>query len=205
MCNLYNQTTAVEAMRHLFDGLKVADSAGNLAPGKVYPDQLAPIIRHGGDGLELARARWGMPNKEGRQSASGRDQPLTNIRHPSADHWQRWMSPEHRCLVPLDRFAEPIPGGNQWFAASDSDTIMFFAGIEVRGWRSIRKVKDGETTDDLFGFLTTSPNAEVKPVHPKAMPVILTTPDEWQAWLNLPWDQAKALQRPLADGALKLV
>lgn len=41
MCNLYNQTTAVEAMRHLFDGLKVAESAGTLARGKVYPDQLA--------------------------------------------------------------------------------------------------------------------------------------------------------------------
>ena len=29
---------------------------------------------------------------------------------------------------------------------------MFFAGIEVRGWTSLRKVKDGERTDDLFAL-----------------------------------------------------
>ena len=27
----------------------------------------------------------------------------------------------------------------------------------------------------VYGFLTTSPNAVVAPIHPKAMPVILTT------------------------------
>ena len=37
------------------------------------------------------------------------------------------------------------------------------------------KVKEGETTNDLFAFLTTEPNAEVGAIHPKAMPVILTT------------------------------
>ena len=31
----------------------------------------------------------------------------------------------------------------------------------------------------VYGFLTTSPNAVVEPIHPKAMPVILTTvPDD---------------------------
>ncbi len=39
----------------------------------------------------------------------------------------------------------------------------------------MRKVKEGETTNDLFAFLTTEPNAEVGAIHPKAMPVILTT------------------------------
>ena len=79
-----------------------------------------------------------------------------------------------------------------------------FAGIEVRGWTSIRKVRDGETTDDLFGFLTCPPNAEVGAVHPKAMPVILRA-DEWQTWMSAPWDVAKMLQRPLPDGTLRIL
>ena len=82
---------------------------------------------------------------------------------------------------------------------------MFFAGIEVRGWKSLRKVKDGETIDDLFAFLTCAPNAEVGSVHPKAMPVILTRQAEWETWLGAPFEIAAQLQRSLPDGALQLL
>jgi putative SOS response-associated peptidase YedK len=69
----------------------------------------------------------------------------------------------------------------------------------------VHKVKDGETTNHLFGFLTTEPNAEVKVIHPKAMPVILTTPAEVDTWLPAPTMDALALQRPIPDSALKIV
>lgn len=39
-------------------------------------------------------------------------------------------------------------------------------------------MKTGPEVCDLFAFLTCAPNAEVGAVHPKAMPVILTTQDE---------------------------
>lgn len=64
-------------------------------------------------------------------------------------------------------------------------------------------MRDGETVEDLFAFLTPEPNAEVGIIHPKAMPAILTEPDAWRACLDeLP---ARELQRPLRDGALQLV
>lgn len=108
---------------------------------------------------------------------------------------KRWLGVEHRCVVPINSFSEfsKSHGGNVWFALGESRPLAFFAGVWVSQWTSVRKVTEGETTNDLFGFLTTQPNAEVAPIHPKAMPVILTAPSEIESWLTAPAEEA--LQR----------
>ena len=69
----------------------------------------------------------------------------------------------------------------------------------------MRKLADGEPTDDLFGFLTTDANSEVGAIHPKAMPVILRQLDELDVWMNASVSEALRLQRPLSDGMLACV
>ena len=106
-------------------------------------------------------------------------------------------------------FAESgvLPDGSRppvCFAFDESRPLAFFAGLWTR-WTSVRKVKEGETTNDLYAFLTTKPNAEVAGIHPKAMPVILTTAAEVDTWLTAPTKEALAPQRPLPDGMLKIV
>lgn len=213
MCNLYTQTRAVDAMRALFgdrlDEPPPGDEAPSLFPvapparSDIYPDGQSVVIRPAGEGerLTVDRARWGMPTPPVYLEGKKTDRGVTNIRNTGSAHWRRWLGPAHRCLVPFERFAEPGPGGAPVFFRLADGGPGFFAGITTV-WTSVRKLRDGETTDRLFAFLTCPPNAEVGAIHPKAMPVILTEPEEWETWLAAPWQIAGALQRPLADGRL---
>lgn len=187
------------------------DMSGNLPPlPGIFPDYPAPIVRNGRDGArELVPARWGMPSPAFALQGRKVDKGVTNIRNVGSPHWRRWTGPASRCVVPFTSFSEndKDPDGKAvpvWFALNETRPLAWFAGLWTR-WTSIRKLAEGEVTCDLYGFLTTEPNREVGAVHPKAMPVILTNPEEIEVWLNASWDEARTLQRPLPDGALEIV
>ena len=206
MCNLYSLNKGQDAIRKAFGVQR--DATGNLPPlPGIFPNTMAPVVRMLEGERTLAMMRWGMPSPEFALKGKKVDPGVTNVRNTRSPHWRRWLKPQHRCLVPLTSFSEfnAKAGGDIWFALGEDRPLACFAGILLDGWKSVRKVKDGETVDDLYAFLTTEPNAEVGEIHPKAMPAILTTADEHQTWLSAEWPEAAKLQRPLLDGALKVV
>jgi putative SOS response-associated peptidase YedK len=210
MYNLYSVTTTGDAVLQFTKAFR--DPAGwNEASFDVYPGYQAPIGRLTEDGSrEIAPATWGMPSPPA--FVKNYDPGVTNIRNASSPHWRRWMGLTSRCVVPFTSFVGPDPaskaaGGrvpNACFAGNEDRPLMFFAGFWTP-WKGIRRVRDGEQEYGLFGFLTTTPNEIVEPIHQTVMPSILTTPEGVSTWLTAPWDEAKHLQRPLPGNMLVIV
>jgi putative SOS response-associated peptidase YedK len=116
------------------------------------------------------------------------DYGTTNVRKAHLAYWQQYLGVEHRCVVPVTSFAEPSPEKNDkdpetgvqrnyWFALNEDRPLFFFAGVWTP-WHGVRKVKDGPGYHEVYGFLTTPPDALIKPIHEKAMPVILRTQED---------------------------
>jgi putative SOS response-associated peptidase YedK len=208
MCNLYAMTSNIAAIEAIAGAM--TNTCGNLeAQNAIFANGFGPIVRNGPDGPVLAMSRWGMPSPKFVLQGKSYDQGITNVRNPDKTHWKPYLGVSNRCLVPATSFCEPdqASGSKQfnWFALDETRPLFFFAGIWTAQWRSVRKLKDGETVDDLYAFMTTDANTEVKAVHPKAMPVILRTKDEIKTWMSAPLSEALSLQKPLADGLLMIV
>jgi putative SOS response-associated peptidase YedK len=184
MCNLYSITTNQAAIIALFR--VVNRYVGSLPPiPGVFPDYPAPVVRNVGTDRELTMMRWGTPP------------PPKLAGLPITQHVVA-------ALAELAKAGEPMSGAGQqllgvragaepadqekdvvWFALNDDRPLFAFAGIwtEFRGDRGT-KSKPIPGPHHVYGFLTTAPNAVVEPIHPKAMPVILTADEERDVWMR---------------------
>ncbi|GIK49912.1 MAG: DUF159 family protein [Alphaproteobacteria bacterium] len=175
---------------------------------EVFPKSYGPVLKRGESGrLEWMKMRWGLPGPPQTQNA-----PVTNIRNIKSPHWRPLLGTQHRCLVPFTAFSEyedNSPKGAKiirWFAPPDRGMI-FFAGVCGEWWGDYGTKKEPNVgTHKLFSFLTTDANDLVRPVHAKAMPVVLRSELECRQWLNAAPDQIETIQaRVLSNDALEIV
>jgi putative SOS response-associated peptidase YedK len=199
MCNLYSMTKSREAVTAFTRAMR--DRTANEPPlPAIFPDQLAPVVRTGKDGVrEMLNMRWGFP------PAGGGKRPVTNVRNLDSGYWKGWLEDSRfRCVVPATSFVEYTdthPKVAHWFALDEERPLFCFAGI-WRPWSGVRGKEDGEHR--LYAILTTAANDLTRPIHAAAMPVMLTGA-HIDAWLEAPAREALALARPFPPGQMRIV
>jgi len=208
MCNHYRQAilrgeTIPGWSRDQFSEIRIPVRFHNMAQD-IYPDREGVVIRMQDGAAEMEAMRWGFP-----PPPKGASVYVTNVRNTASAFWKPWLKTEHRCIVPVAQFAEPDPEkprprAERWFARKDGRP-MYLAGL-WRDWEGDRgpKSKPVAGPHRLFAFLTCEPNGVVKPIHPKAMPVVLSA-DEAMTWLSAAPADALTLQKPAADEELALL
>lgn len=181
MCNHYRMTASRAMLLERYGVQPGYMSHDDLPAPDVFPKRKAVVIEHNRtSGFRTASMPdWGFPRKM--RGASGKviTSHVTNVRNLDSQFWRSSLEDaRNRCLVPVTSFSEygSGPKGQRplfWFDVP-SRPIFSFAGI----WRMT-------PAGAVFAFLTTEPNETVRPIHPKAMPVILHDEDE-ERWLTAP-------------------
>jgi putative SOS response-associated peptidase YedK len=144
---------------------------------------------------------WGVPTQvpSKRDPATKLTKYVTNVRNLSSKFWRSMLNtPAQRRLVPVTSFSKYVvqPGVDRkktlhWFDVS-SHPIFTLVGI----WRLTER-------GNSYGFLTTEPSSLAKPIHPKAMPVILHN-DDYDRWLSSPWEDVSETVAPYPSQLMRL-
>jgi putative SOS response-associated peptidase YedK len=208
VCNRYASDIRKAGMERDYYGFEEWSETRINSVLEVFPKSIGPVIKLGETGQrQWMQMRWGLPGPKATGGA-----PVTNIRNIKSPHWRPLLGAQHRCLVPFTAFSEyedASPKGAKvirWFAPPDRGTL-FFAGICGEWYGDYGSKKEPHVgTHKLFSFLTTEANDLVRPVHAKAMPVILRGEHEIEEWLMAAADQIEIIQaRVLPVDALEIV
>lgn len=197
MCNLYSVKTSRKSLMETFRLSDNRIAAFDSMPA-IFPGYMAPVIKVTAEGdRELVLRSWGFVLlREGYAPKR-----VTNARDDKLDtrFWADSFA-TRRCLVPATSFCEPDEGKParwHWFALKDgleARPLFAFAGL-YRSWRGPIK-KDGPNVEmDVFSFVTTLPNALTETINHERSPVLLTTPQDCEIWLNGSVAEARSVIR----------
>ena len=173
MCNLYNATTNVQAIRGLFD---IKNSPNLQDFGDIYPGrQTVAVYELDGERL-VAEMRWGFERGFTKR-------PINNVRAETIDEKAMWKKAfaERRCILPANWFVEwKGPKGKKVkYAFSMPDGEPYgTAGV----WEFYKG--DGDEPSLACSMVVGPPNELVADYHDR-MPAILL-PDDYGAWLAEP-------------------
>ena len=151
MCNDYEQHVAWadyrKSMQQLELGIPTEQSEADLPQADdIRVNEVGPVVRVAGNGVELVPMTFGFPPK------SPRGSPVFNFKSEG-----RRFDKSNRCLIPASAFFEftgkRYPKAKHRFALRDAP-FMAIAGL----WRQ----GDGDGSP-AFTMLTTAPSADVAP------------------------------------------
>jgi len=212
MCNLYSSTTAVEAMRQMFDVKPSNSHLGNAEPRTaIWPKYPAPVVRLTPTGeRELIEMNWGFLTKNISKKTGKELKPAAwnNARADKVNSSGLWKESFQlrRCLVPASSFREAKgqrPATDYWFALKGDEPRPPFAMAGL--WQPVpSSLRQEDGCDLTHTIITTSANEIVRPVHPDRMPVILQAKD-YEAWLTGSPDQAQSLVQPFPSELMEIV
>lgn len=189
MCNLYSQTSSVDAIRQITNSmgleLRFPEGTPNLQPKDIAITDPAPIVRAGPqEHRELVVRRWSWPGPGGR--------PVYNFRSDGREF------PSGRCLIVADGFYEfTQPDDPQqkrkdrWLFTMPEEPLLGIAGL----------FRDVPVIGDAYTMLTTEPGPDVAPFHSRQVAVLPSS--AWRSWLDYS-APASDLIRPLPRGSLSV-
>jgi putative SOS response-associated peptidase YedK len=188
MCNLYTQTSSIDAIRQVVKELGLPlgfpEGAPNLQPRDICITDPAPILRASETGCEIVVRRWSWPGPGGK--------PVYNYRSDGREF------STGRCLIVADGFFEftnptdpKQKRKDRWLFTDPAGGLIGIAGL-------VRTIPD---IGEAFTMLTTEPGPDVRPYHHRQ--VALLPQNRWRPWLDYS-APAKSLIGPLPPASLKV-